>query len=284
MDAYQQYCMRTASVLKNVQIKNFRLEPNFKLDSVIQDFEASIGLDDLVDIRECPSYIAFVSMIGGFTNFEDNGYQILNKTYKKELKYASGNLMQIQLRQMVDDSVKTLTNFFKGFKTFEQLKKKQPTFKPERKYKQHKVPIENFDKKKEQPLDKKMTGISRSNKRLNEQLRKRQEKSNDPVRREQKMLYCTTPEEQPDLVWPDFMDLQDLVNPIFHLELLLGNEDIKEFDEMDENEKITLNFYRTNMMFNKSDESILKGFEDYYFELVECYSSFLRPEFCKIIV
>jgi hypothetical protein len=146
------------------------------------------------------------------------------------------------------------------------------------------VPIENFDKKKEQPLDKKMTGISRSNKRLNEQLRKRQEKSNDPVRREQKMLYCTTPEEQPDLVWPDFMDLQDLVNPIFHLELLLGNEDIKEFDEMDENEKITLNFYRTNMMFNKSDESILKGFEDYYFELVECYSSFLRPEFCKIIV
>ena len=124
MDAYQQYCMRTASVLKNVQIKNFRLEPNFKLDSVIQDFEASIGLDDLVDIRECPSYIAFVSMIGGFTNFEDNGYQILNKTYKKELKYASGNLMQIQLRQMVDDSVKTLTNFFKGFKTFEQLKKK----------------------------------------------------------------------------------------------------------------------------------------------------------------
>ena len=98
MDAYQQYCMRTASVLKNVQIKNFRIEPNFKLDSVIQDFEANIGLDDLVDIRECPSYIAFVSMIGGFTNFEDNGYQILNKTYKKELKYASGNLMQIQLR------------------------------------------------------------------------------------------------------------------------------------------------------------------------------------------
>ena len=75
-----------------------------------------------------------------------------------------------------------------------------------------------------------------------------------------------------------------MVNPIFHLELLLGNEDIKEFDEMDADEKITMNFYRTNMMFNKSDESILKGFEDYYFELVECYSSFLRPEFCKIIV
>ena len=127
--------MRTASVLKNVQIKNFRLEPNFKLDSVIEDFEQDACLDDLVDIRECPAYIAFVSMIGGYTNYEENGYQFLNKTFKKELKYAAGNLMQIQLRQMVDDSVNTLTNFFKGFKTFEKLQAKLPTFKPERKYK-----------------------------------------------------------------------------------------------------------------------------------------------------
>ena len=101
--------MRTASVLKNVQIKNFRSEKYFNLDSVIEDFEEHVSLEDLVDIRECPAYIAFVSMVGGYTNFEENGYSILNKTFKKELKYAAGNLMQIQLRQMVDDSVQTLT-------------------------------------------------------------------------------------------------------------------------------------------------------------------------------
>lgn len=88
-------------------------------DAVIDDYIESATLDDLVDIRESDAYIAFVQMVGGFTNYEENGYDILSKEYKRELKYAAGNLMRIQLRQMVDESVRTFTNFFKGFKTFE---------------------------------------------------------------------------------------------------------------------------------------------------------------------
>ena len=57
-------------------------------------------------------------MVGSYTNYEENGYEILSKEYKRELKYAAGNLMRIQLRQMVDESVRTFTNFFTGFKTF----------------------------------------------------------------------------------------------------------------------------------------------------------------------
>lgn len=34
-------------------------------------------------------------MIGGFINFEENGYEGLAKEYKRELKYASGNLMKL---------------------------------------------------------------------------------------------------------------------------------------------------------------------------------------------
>lgn len=81
-----------------------------------------------MDIRESYAYIAFVEMVNGYTKYEENGYDILSKEYKRELKYASGNLMRIQLRQMVDESVNTLTNFFKGFKTFAQLSKEVPTF------------------------------------------------------------------------------------------------------------------------------------------------------------
>lgn len=33
-------------------------------------------------------------MIGGYINFEENGYDILAKEYKRELKYAAGNLMK----------------------------------------------------------------------------------------------------------------------------------------------------------------------------------------------
>ena len=73
-------------------------------------------------------------MVGGFTNYEENGYDILSKEYKRELKYASGNLMRIQLRQMVDESISTFVNFIKGFKTFAKLKKEVPSMKPLRKF------------------------------------------------------------------------------------------------------------------------------------------------------
>ena len=95
---------------------------------MIDDFLEGITLDDLVDIRESDSYVAFVQMMGDCTNYEENGYEILSREYKRELKYAAGNLMRIQLRKLVDESVRTFTNFFKGFKTFEQLKTKVLSF------------------------------------------------------------------------------------------------------------------------------------------------------------
>ena len=110
--------MRTACTHQNVLHRFFRVEPCFRHDAVIDDYIEQTKLDDLVDIRECDAYIAFVSMVGGFTNYEENGYDILSKEYKRELKYAAGNLMRIQLRSMIDDSVQTFTNFFRGFKTF----------------------------------------------------------------------------------------------------------------------------------------------------------------------
>ena len=38
------------------------------------------------------------------------------------MKFAAGNLMQYQLREIIDRSVRTLRNFFKGFLTLDQLK------------------------------------------------------------------------------------------------------------------------------------------------------------------
>ena len=49
---------------------------------------------------------------------------------------------------------------------------------------------------------------SKNSQRLQEQLRKRQlEYENNPKHKEKKVLYSITPAEQPDLIWPDFMDL-----------------------------------------------------------------------------
>jgi hypothetical protein len=32
-------------------------------------------------------------MIGGYINYDEDGYEILAKEYKRELKYAAGNMM-----------------------------------------------------------------------------------------------------------------------------------------------------------------------------------------------
>ena len=135
-------------------------------------------LEDLIDIRENSAYIAFVSMIGGFINYEENGYDILAKEYKRELKYTAGNLMKVHLRESLDKAVDTIYNFFKGFPTYEQIRTAQ---KPIRKMrvmvtkekKKEVVQAENANKKKQDDKMKKQV----ANPKLAEQLQKRKEKN-----------------------------------------------------------------------------------------------------------
>ena len=73
----------------------FRTEEGFEYNAIPEQYYDEKEMEDLIDIRENSAYIAFVSMIGGYINFEENGYEILAKEYKRELKYASGNLMKL---------------------------------------------------------------------------------------------------------------------------------------------------------------------------------------------
>lgn len=57
-------------------------------------------------------------MLGGKTNLQVNGYENLDKKYKRELKHGAGNLLKIQLREIVDRSVAEFVNFFSAFPTF----------------------------------------------------------------------------------------------------------------------------------------------------------------------
>lgn len=100
----------------------FRTEDEQRLGAVIHDLMDSTELKDLYDVRQSPAYISFVQIIGSFINLEENGYEGLAKEYKRELKYAAGNLMSLHLREMVQNSVETFCNFFDGFKTYEELR------------------------------------------------------------------------------------------------------------------------------------------------------------------
>lgn len=78
---------------------------------------------DLFDIRDSPAYHAYVALLNGEDiNYNKNGYKALSKKYRREIKFVSGNLMEIQLRKIVIKSVESLGNFFKGFLSLEELK------------------------------------------------------------------------------------------------------------------------------------------------------------------
>lgn len=96
------------------------------------------------------------------------------------------------------------------------------------------------------------------------------------ARQQQKQIFSNAVTDQPKLNWPDFMDLQDHVNPIFRLELLLGSQEV-----LDEPSRKSHHFDES-LEFNKSDELILLKFETYFESLVTSFNEFNRPEFCKI--
>jgi len=83
-------------------LQYFVTEEGFEFNAIPDNYEDEIEFSDLIDIRESSAYIAFVSMIGGYINFDENGYDILAREYKRELKYAAGNFMKQNLREMVD--------------------------------------------------------------------------------------------------------------------------------------------------------------------------------------
>jgi hypothetical protein len=108
-------------VHNQISLTRFEIESGFNIDDIPEDYLNETEVDELIDVRENSAYIAFVSMIGGYINFEENGYEILAKEYKRELKYAAGNMMKLFLREVIDKSVETLLNFFKGFKSVNKI-------------------------------------------------------------------------------------------------------------------------------------------------------------------
>jgi hypothetical protein len=126
----QQYCLRTAAAHQNVHLRMFCIKDGFSCKDNFTEFNEEQTVEKLQDIRDNPAYVNFVRLIGGLINFDENGYENLSKEFKRELKYAAGNLMQHQLRAMVDESVVVFVNFFKGFKTFSQLSGRVTDFGP----------------------------------------------------------------------------------------------------------------------------------------------------------
>ena len=117
--------MRAAAVHQNVHLHYYLDEEGLESTDApaLADVCEDACLRDLADIRDSSAYRAFMKLIGGQVDLNEDGYKSLAKDYRQELKFIGGNLMEIQLREVVDRSVRTLRNFFKGFLTLDQLER-----------------------------------------------------------------------------------------------------------------------------------------------------------------
>ena len=177
--------------------------------------------------------------------------------------------MKTQLREIVDNSVKALVNYFKNIFTITQI---QNSNKPLRRIRPV-VTREDFDlkqrEKKKTYAQKQEEAMKSKNAALALQLEKR--KSQEAKRKEEDLRQNRNIDIFEDkncfLYQPDYMDYQDFMTPIFHLDLYLAKE-------LDPN--------YTNIVFTKSEEFILEGFEKLITKTVTAFNEFSRPEFCKV--
>lgn len=109
------------SIQKAQKTDKVAINEGLEFDSMLTHLYNDIEMDELVDIRENSAYVAYVQLIGGYVNYEEDGYDILAKEYKRELKYSGGNLMKIQLRELIDRSVKEAVDFFTSIPEFEDF-------------------------------------------------------------------------------------------------------------------------------------------------------------------
>ena len=220
----QAYYMRSASVHQNVHLQYYVNEKGLESTDILDPAHLceDVTDKDLVDIRDSPAYHAYLALAGGGeVNYRQNGYKALNKQYRREIKFAGGNLMEIQLREIVSRSVRTLGNFFKGFLTLEELKKAvggktirqvRPLITSTRSPEKPKTARELLDEE-----------TRKSNPTLAAQLARRKQAEARQIEEQLADLDPSTGLAQM-LNIPDFLDYQDLVNPVFRLDLLLQRE------------------------------------------------------------
>ena len=124
MTPLQAYYMRSAAVIQNIHLSYFLNEEGMECTDILGegDLLEGAGIKDLSDIRDSHSYRAFVKLVGGSLDLKENGYKALTKPFRRDIKQSAGILMETQLRTVIDRTITTLRNFFKGFLTLEQLK------------------------------------------------------------------------------------------------------------------------------------------------------------------
>lgn len=187
----------------------------------------------------------------------------------------SGNLMELQLRAVVARSVRALGNFFKGFLTLEELKKAVGG----RPIRQIRPTLTTTRADRQRAAKAKQEEEARTS-RPSLAAHQARKKPTAAREREEQIATLDPTSLRPMLNFPDFMDYQDFVNPVFRLDLMLQRESTSS----GEGGPIAPTPEQRELEFSMKDQEILDGFSSLVDRIVASCNKFLRPEHCKIEV
>lgn len=107
--------------VKTESLVDEELAPEYAYSSIIdmnaKEFLNIVQKEELEDIRESAAYQNYVRFLHGTVNFDDDGYKLLTKEYRTELKYSAGNLMHLQMRAAIEQTLQLVTKYFKRFES-----------------------------------------------------------------------------------------------------------------------------------------------------------------------
>ena len=99
-----------------------KLDVNCDFDEGFDFFSDITEIDQLLDIREGPAYRIYSILSDIKVNLADNGYKLLEKDQKKNLRMSVALLVSLLLRRMVEKTVSEVENFFLSIPLYASIK------------------------------------------------------------------------------------------------------------------------------------------------------------------
>ena len=105
--------------IKNRSIIEQKLALEYTVESILDKDWSSLILkeEELEDIRNTDAYQKYIKLFEANIDYKEDSYKSLSKEFRSELKYAAGNLMRLQMREVIERTLELTSKYFKPFDT-----------------------------------------------------------------------------------------------------------------------------------------------------------------------
>jgi dynein heavy chain len=227
----------------------------------------SIKFEDLLDIRDNPSYQYYSLFNKEPVLLQENGYKLLNKEVRARLRKSVGVLMSIKLREKIDLSLKMFSDLVlkaQRYQDFKEIKGQQSESRfagEESRLDSLHPNVVEIDTKRSDPKSKELSEKDKSGLSWKSRCTKTLGKNFDFLELKQAVEPFDCFFLEIEMVAPEFLHHQNEFRPFLQLELIVENEIIK---------------------FSDSEEVIRALFSKMHSDIIDTFKYFQHPEYVSV--